>query len=294
MTKVLITGYNGLVGTELINKLVTNKSFEIYGLGRSDNPNLEIIFTDLNKGFNQAIFPDKMDVIIHLAQSEKFRDFPDQALDIFSVNTASTLHLLDYAKRAGVSKFIYASTGGVYGGSAEPLDESIPITANGGALGFYQSTKLCSELLVQNYSQFFEVNILRFFFVYGPEQKREMLIPRLMNSVKNGISIKLIGDGGIKMNPIYVSDAAESIVSVVHKKNGNRIFNIAGNEIIDLRSLCKIIGRIVGKLPEFEVTIGDNKTNLIADITLMKELLGNPVISLEEGLKKLNQVMFNS
>src|SRR2546426_11157922 len=89
--------------------------------------------------------PASVDVIIHLAQSRQFRRFPEQAADIFAVNTAATARLLDFARRAGARSFVYASSGGVYGGSETPLSESAALRPG----NFYAASKTAAELLVQ-------------------------------------------------------------------------------------------------------------------------------------------------
>ena len=78
-------------------------------------------------------------------------------------------------------------------------------------LGFYLSSKLCSEIIADNYSSFMNIVSLRFFFVYGPRQSETMLIPRLIKNIKNGDAITLQGPDGILINPTYVSDAAEVV-----------------------------------------------------------------------------------
>ena len=76
---------------------------------------MKAVVVDLSSDWKISELPTKIDVIYHLAQSDKFRDFPAGAPDVFQVNINSTAKLLDYAKKTGVKSFIYASSGGVYG-----------------------------------------------------------------------------------------------------------------------------------------------------------------------------------
>jgi nucleoside-diphosphate-sugar epimerase len=280
---LLITGYNGLIGKSLLSELTKNPSFNILGLGRSGNDKVKTIHVDLSENWDQTQLPDKVDVVIHLAQSEKFREFPGSALEVFNVNTQSTLRLLDYARQAGATKFIYASSGGVYGNSDIGFNEEDPLQPNKD-LGFYLTTKFCSELLVQNYSQFLEINILRLFFVFGEDQRKNMLIPRLIDSVKNGKLITLQGKEGIKINPIYVQDAARAIINILGKKGSFNV-NIGGSEIVSIKQLSELIGKYVGKAPVFEYQNTEAK-NLIGDITKMRKIY-EPVISMEHAIQKM-------
>ena len=102
--KIVITGYNGLIGSELIKQLSASGNAKTIGVGRSINKNVEICSVDLSTDWDTDSLPVKADAVIHLAQSEKFRDFPDSAEEVFRVNTLSTLKLLDYARKAGAKK----------------------------------------------------------------------------------------------------------------------------------------------------------------------------------------------
>lgn len=283
MNKVLITGCNGLIGSTLMNLLSQNNSFEVFGIGRSQSNRINVIKLDLSEDWSSNALPEKIDVVIHLAQSEKFRDFPNSAKEVFNVNTISTLKLLDYAKNAGAKKFIYASSGGVYGNSDIGFNEDSPILPNKD-LGFYLTTKFSSELLVANYVSFFSVNILRFFFVYGPKQKKNMLIPRLIESVTNGSTITLQGLEGIRINPIYVEDAAQAITKIMQDPSSQNI-NIGGNEIVSLKEICDIIGKEIDKQPHFEIQDTEVK-HLIGDVTKMKSFYV-PKISIREGIIRM-------
>jgi UDP-glucose 4-epimerase len=283
MKTVLITGCNGLIGEALVKNLVKKEVFNLYGIGRALRAPLHIIQLDLSGYWSDKELPGKIDFIIHLAQSEKFREFPDSAEEVFNVNTGSTLKLLEYARKAGAKKFIYASSGGVYGNSDIGFNEDSPLQMNKD-LGFYLTTKFCSELIVQNYTQFFDINILRFFFTFGEKQRRDMLIPRLVESVKTGKPIILQGKEGISINPIYVEDAVQAIARIIETKGSFNV-NIGGSEIVTIKQIGEMIGKHAGKAPVFEYREGEVK-NLIGDINKMKSLYV-PKISLDEAFKKM-------
>ena len=283
MKHILITGCNGLIGEALIEKLQDGTLFQLYGISRSANIKVSTFELDLSREWSDDILPKKIDVVIHLAQSEKFRDFPESAIDVFNVNTTSTLKLLEYARKVGVKKFIYASSGGVYGNSDIGFTEESPLKPNKD-LGFYLTTKFCSELLVGNYASFFDINILRFFFVYGQKQRKNMLIPRLIDSVKTFKPITIQGTEGIKINPVYVEDAANAIIKIINKQGSYNV-NIGGSEIISIRNISEIIGKQLNIKPVFEYQNIDAK-NLIGDISAMKTLY-TPAFTIEEGIKKM-------
>ena len=284
--KILITGANGLIGHELLKQLSEENT--IYALSRSKpdiiHSNIFFIEFDLTQDFNAASLPAEIDIIYHLAQSEHFREFPKKSMDVFHVNTLSTLRLLDYARKRGCKQFIYASSGGVYGNSNEGFTEDQPLL-NKENLGFYLSTKFCSELLAENYSSYFDVIITRFFFVYGERQNKSMLIPRLIDNIKNGLVIGIQGKEGLKINPIYVDDVAVALMKMM-TINGSYKINIGGEEILSLKEICNTIGEILNTTPHYKIN-GSEAKHIIGDITKMKSLLTPPKTTLKEGISRL-------
>ena len=237
MQRVLITGIQGLLGRHLASTL-NDQDFVIHGVtrGKTHGPKsfIDYLTIDLASDWSIKSLPKQCDVVIHLAQSASFRDFPNSALDIFKVNIESTARLLDYARQAGVKKFVYASSGGVYGNSSQAFKENAPIVPPG-KLGYYLGSKACGEILVQSYASNFDVVVVRPFFIYGPGQKRSMLIPRLFDSVATGKPITLQGDSGIRINPIHVEDAASAVAAAIDL-NESAIFNVAGSSVLSIRS----------------------------------------------------------
>lgn len=282
---VLITGVHGLLGRHLASKL-SDKGYVIHGVARggteATKPSLHHLSIDLAFDWSFEDLPKHCDVVIHLAQSANFRDFPNKALDVFKVNIESTARLLDYARQAGVKKFIYASSGGVYGNGNQAFTENAPIVPPG-KLGYYLGSKACGEILVQSYASVFDVVVVRPFFIYGSGQNRSMLIPRLFDSVATGKPISLQGDNGIRINPIHVTDAASAVAAAIDL-NESATFNIGGPEVLSIRDICEGMGRYLGIEPIFEGQPGE-PNDLIADISAMEEKLASPSHDLLNSFK---------
>ncbi|TKB73471.1 MAG: NAD(P)-dependent oxidoreductase, partial [Nitrospira sp.] len=123
--QILVTGGTGFIGGHLIRTL--RAEHEVSCLTRQPRPDaaldgIRCIVADLNtEGWEESL-PEQMDVVIHLAQANA--PFPGSADELFRVNVLSTQRLADYARRAGVSRFVYASSGSVYAPSAELLSET--------------------------------------------------------------------------------------------------------------------------------------------------------------------------
>ncbi|MDH7499783.1 MAG: NAD(P)-dependent oxidoreductase [candidate division NC10 bacterium] len=287
MGRCLVTGVTGVIGSNLLPAL--KPDWEVIGISRdrlaeeAGSGSSFHLCIDFSQAWDIQVLPSKIDAVVHLAQSRHFRDFPESALDIFQVNTMSTVRLLDYARRAGASTFVLASSGGIYGPRDRELSEDMEILAKGD-LGFYLGTKLCAEVMAENYASYFNVIILRLFFVYGPGQRKSMLIPRLVESVVEGRPITLQGKNGIRVNPTYVSDAVAAICRSLGLSGHHKI-NVAGPEVLSLREIGEVIGKVVGKKPRFECQSGSNPQHIIGDICRMTEMLGPPTVRFEEGIR---------
>jgi nucleoside-diphosphate-sugar epimerase len=286
MANILITGITGLMGRHLSEEL-SNLGHNIYGVTRRiySKANYESVVIDMSSEWNISELPTNIDVIYHLAQSDKFRDFPTGAIDVFQVNINSTAKLLDYAKGNNVQSFIYASSGGIYGNGNEPFVENTPI-APFGELGYYLGSKACGEILVQSYANIFQVNIVRPFFLYGPTQKRDMLIPRLFDNIANGDLIQLGGKDGIKINPLHVKDAVKVLIALLSGSD-SQTYNMAGPDVLSIREICEIFSNYIGKMPNFQ-QLDKSAKDLIADISLISNILHKPEIKLTEVVPEID------
>lgn len=287
--KILVTGASGLLGMQLVNKL--RQDHNIIALLNNNTSNqiemsktLRVLKCDLSS-LDTKDLPKDIDFIYYLAQSNQHKDFPGGAKDMFNLNISSPFKLINWAINNKVKGFVFASSGGVYKTSNEPVKEVFQINANI-PNGFYLDSKLSSEILLRNFSSFFNTFIIaRPFFIYGKNQKKTMLIPRLINSVKNKKEIFLSKNGGININPINVLDAALVFSNMVNLK-GEMIINIAGNEIVSIEKLSKMIGEKLNIPPIFKKS-KSYQADLIADNSVMAKILHKPTISLEDGLNDL-------
>jgi UDP-glucose 4-epimerase len=284
MQKIVVTGGSGLIGKRFLADL--SHRAEVIAIGRH-NPSIgDVSWVPHNfSETNLPELPRDVDSVVYLAQSEHFREFPQQAQDIFEVNVATVQRMLDWARMSGVSRFILASSGGVYGYGEDAFheDDAVPSID---PLGYYLASKQCSELLAGSYAECFRVVILRFFFVYGPGQKKSMLIPRLIDSVVSGRPITLQGPDGIRLNPIFVNDASNAICHALELTNSHTI-NVAGPEVLSLREIGTLIGQAVGRQPVFDCEQNAVPRHLSGDISKMCKLLVPPQVSFVDGLRSM-------
>jgi len=275
---ILITGVSGYIGSHLSKFLESDKDVNIINITRKNG-------YDLSSAHWTALLPDiEVDTVIHLAQSNYYRKFPDNTKDMVKVNIEATADLLDWSRIHSVERFIFASTGNVYGKSIDKLNEDSPLEP----ASFYGATKLCAEQLVNQYKNYFQIVTLRLFGVFGPHQKN-MLIPNIIEKIIKGQEIQLADGVGIYITPIYIEDCVKIISELSNKLLNNQkyIINICSSDIISYADIVKKIEKIINckaiiKLTEEEIKyfVGNNG--------FLKNLLGYTKFTrFSDGLKTM-------
>lgn len=284
---IVLTGATGFIGSHLRKELVAGNDVvaPVRQIPQGAGENVAWVQSDLANGERlSASLPGSIDAVIHLAQSKGYRHFPDEAADIFDVNVASTLALLEYARKSGAKTFIFASTASIYQQGREPLHEDAPLVP----ASFYARSKRMAEMLVESYAGFYRCIILRIFTVYGPGQAG-MLIPGLIEKVRSGSPIQVQGKEGLTLSPVYVDDVNRAIRASLEQGTapGLEIINVGGGEQLSIRRMGEAIGSVLGIAPQFEFTPGDEPGGWTADIARMGSVLGlSDLTTFEEGIGK--------
>jgi UDP-glucose 4-epimerase len=280
--RILVTGATGFVGRRAVAEL--GERHEVVVVARSapcDLPGAAAcVEQDLAEPLDAARLPRRVDAVIHLAQSHRYKDFPDGAQDVFAVNVHSTFRLLEWARDAGARAFVLASTGGVYAYAPRPIREEDPVAL----AGMYFRSKYAAEVLLGAYAGHLRPVILRPFFVYGAGQ-RGMLVPRLAERIVNGEEIVVDGDPGIRINPLHVSDAVRVLEPAVSGAVSGTI-NIAGPDVVSIAGLVAALGEATGVEPRVRHREAELDGDLIASTERMRSELGvTPRVGLAEGLQ---------
>jgi nucleoside-diphosphate-sugar epimerase len=195
------------------------------------------------------------------------------------VNTVSTLLLLEYAIRCGARRFLYGSTGSVYGVGPHPFSEEAPPRPG----DVFAVSKLAGELMVDAYRSRLSTAVLRFFYLYGPGQPAHLLVPRLYGRIQRGEPVTLGRGGGPALSLTYIDDAVEAVVCALESE-AELTLNVAHHRPHTILALAEILGRLAGRRPLFE-TSGREGQNLVADVRRLEQTLGlRARIDLEEGL----------
>jgi UDP-glucose 4-epimerase len=282
---ILLTGATGFVGTHLRKKYTADKLFCVVNNGKAPllkEDNVTAIELDLEQAIDIKRLPKDIDLVLHLAQGNVTK-FPEGAAGMFSVNTSTTFSLLEYCRSNHIPKFIFASTGSVYGRGDEPHKEDAVCRPE----DFYSISKLAAEMLIKPYAQYFDAVCMRIFLPYGPHQTGR-LIPALINRVKNGQTATITNGGQPALNPIYVDDLLVIIKKLIELK-GYNIVNVGGEKAYTIHDMVQIIGKVLNIEPVYEfITDPGNQGNVIGDISKLKSLIDySQRIDLESGIRSM-------
>ena len=305
--KVLLTGGAGFIGSHLGEALLA-RDFDVMALDNFDdfydpaikNANLstclahnkfKLIRGDIrNSAALDSLLADGgFDTIIHLAAKAGVRPSIADPLGYYDVNVTGTACLLQAARNAGISKFLFAGSSSVYGNNQKvPFAESdnvdFPISP-------YAASKKAGELLCHTYHHLFDIDItcLRFFTVYGSRQRPDLAIHKFTRLIEAGQPIPVFGDGSMSRDFTYIDDIIAGVLAAVDRCDGFHIYNLGESQPIRLDALIVAIEKALGKkaiIDRQPLQPGD-VTRTFADIDLARrELDYNPSTDLAHGLQK--------
>lgn len=233
-----------------------------------------------------------MDVIVHLAANTGVRPSLLEPRRDFLHNALGTFNYLEAARLAKVPRFIFASSGAVFGAAEPPFHEQ-HVTA---PISPYGASKLTGEAYCSAYYHSFgiETVALRFSNVYGPlSTHKESVVAKFISQIMRQEQLEVYGNGEQTRDFIYVDDIVAAIIAAAHKTHvGGQIYQIATNKETTVNELCQLLfpllqayGFAMPTVVKTSPRVGDSKRNY-ADTRKAKEELGwQDNMSLAQGLK---------
>lgn len=227
--------------------------------------------------------------IINLAARAGVRQSVENPWVYIDTNVTGTLNLLEICRRYDIKKFILASTSSIYGAEAPlPTGEDAPSDE---PLQPYAASKKGAEVLAHSYHYLhgIDVTVFRYFTVYGPAARPDMVMFRFVQWINEGKTLQVNGDGEQSRGFTYVDDIARGTILGL-RPMGYQVINLGGHETITINELIKLFEEKIGqkaKVNHRPAHPADMKANW-ANVDKAHELLGwQPVVSLEEGVKNL-------
>ena len=230
-----------------------------------------------------------IDGVINLAARAGVRASVENPWVFVETNMTGTLNLLEICKNQKIPKFILASTSSLYGSDA-PLPT--PETASSDyPLQPYAASKKGAEAMCHAYHFLhgIDVTVFRYFTVYGPAGRPDMVMFRFTQWIKEGRMVRLNGDGSQSRGFTYVDDIARGTILGL-KPVGYELINLGGHEAITMNAMIAQLEELLGEKALIERSPA-HKADMLAnqaDISKARILLGwEPQVGLREGMGKL-------
>ena len=313
---ILISGGNGFIASYIIKSLL--KANIKYKLGlkltsvirkksksKIKNTNLKVIKTDLTN-FSASMLP-KSDIVIHAASKASPKYFEKYSTDIIKTNTLATINLLEFAKKVKSEKFLYISSGEVYG-EIENCNTSIKEDFYGkinhlNKRSVYAESKKLGELICNNYTGSNKLNVLivRPFHTYGPgvNLKDGRVYADFISSVVEQKNILLKSKGDSQRPFCYITDAIIGLFTVLLKGKKSNAYNIANpNCEVKIKDLALVLANIIpNKRVEVKYAKEKHSSNPLkrqkVSIDKIKMLNWVPKVGIREGFQRTIQFYIN-
>ncbi len=301
MTRVLVAGGAGFVGSHLVERLVENGSEVVvvddFSTGRRENlaavdSQIEIVDADISDPAAIAQINGPFDQVYNLASPASPVDYLRLPIHTMMTGSLGVKNLLDLA-HANEARFLLASTSEVYG---DPQVHPQPETYLGhvnpiGPRSVYDEAKRFAEAMTASYHREFGVatKIVRIFNTFGPRMRVEdgRAIPNFIHQALNGREITVAGDGSQTRSICYVDDLVRGLVAMMESTSTGPV-NLGNPEEISMLDLATWICELAGsdsKIVHVPRPVDDPQIRR-PDITVAGEALGwAPTTTAEVGLK---------
>ncbi len=309
---MLVTGGAGFIGSNLVDALLRQGNevvvLDNFSTGRMENlrsavadPHFKLIVGDIRDERKCREAVSGVDYVLHQAALGSVPRSIDDPLTSWGVNVGGFANMVVAAKKAGVKRFVYASSSSVYGDDASPVKCEDRI---GEPLSPYAASKRAQELFALNVSRVygFETVGLRYFNVFGPRQTPNgpyaAVIPKFASMLIHHESPVINGDGSFSRDFTYVDNvvrANELAILTEQKEAVDTVYNIAYGERTTIgelyaalrEELAKFDPEIAAVAPRYGSPRAGDIPHSLASIDRARKLLGYaPEFDAADGLHR--------
>jgi UDP-glucuronate 4-epimerase len=251
----------------------------------------ELVEGDLRDGaLTRRLFEKhRFESVVHLAAMAGVRASVADPVLYFDVNLTATIGLLELAREFGKPNFVFASTSSAYG--QNPVLPWVETASADRPLAPYPASKRAAELVGHAYHHLhgLDFTALRFFTVYGPRGRPDMMNYMIMDSLHRGTQVQLYDDGRLKRDWTFVGDIVSGVCAAADRRLGYEIINLGRGEPVLVSDFIAELERCAGKkantvsspMPRADVEA------TAADIGKARRLLGyDPRVSVAEGARR--------
>ncbi len=306
MSKYLVTGGAGFIGSNIVEKLLEEgddvRVLDNFSSGKEENlahakeiaeNRLFIMRGDIRDKETCLKACEGMDYVLHQAA---LRSVPKSMKDPESyndVNISGTLNMLQAASKKIVKRFVFASSSSVYGDVAKFPEKEDFLPA---LISPYALSKLAGEYYCRIFSEFFNVETvcLRYFNVFGPKQALDdeyaVVIPKFIHCILCDQAPPIFGTGKQSRDFTYIDNVVQAnILAATTPGVKHNVFNVANGKDNTVLELVSYLNKILGKnvKPQFLSVRAGDVLRTCADISKIKKVLKfNPSVDFKEGLRR--------
>ncbi len=301
MTKILITGGAGFIGSSLADRLLQNENYFVvlvdnfltgfeYNIPKS--PNCKFIKCDVNnyKDISSVMERYGFDYVFHYAAVVgvlRTIQFPKMVIDdVWGLENVFML-----SKNTGVKRIFFSSSSEVYGEPVHlpqhehetPLNSKLP----------YAVIKNLGECFCRTYKQEFDLDytILRFFNTYGPKQSSDFVMSKFLNLALKNENIPIYGDGSQTRTFCYVEDNLDFITQIFEKDLMlNDVVNVGNDKLTTIKELAELIIDVTGsksKIANLPPLKEGDMTRRQPDINKMRTVLNRDLTDIRLGIETI-------
>jgi len=287
--KILIVDNFSKSSTKYLDTITKYKMFSSAQSYKSCSSKVQVIKADINNKEFAFKITKNIDYIIHLAAESGVDVSINKPYESFQTNVLGAYNYIEASRHNNIKRFIFASSGAVFGDTKPPLKETnprIPISP-------YGSSKLTIETFCETYSNVFGLNttILRFSNAYGPYSlHKQSIVSKFINNILNKKAIVVNGDGSITRDYIYVSDICNAIYKSIKDTSGVKTYHVGTGKETSIKELIRIFKKeCINHDISIEYAsnrVGDMRKNYTSITKIKKHLKWSPKISLQKGFSQ--------
>jgi UDP-glucuronate 4-epimerase len=308
--RILVTGGAGFIGSHTADALLARgdrvtildnfndyydpsrkrKNIEEVRRNQPAHAELEVVEGDLrDRELVSQLVGKGFDAIVHLAAMAGVRASVENPWLYYDVNLTGTLNLLEAARVSGKPNFVFAGTSSAYGTTQiVPFIETDPSDR---PLAPYPASKRAAEMLGYSYHHLhgLDFTALRFFTVYGPRGRPDMMAYKVLDSVRLGQPIPLYNGGQMHRDWTFVSDIVAGVVGAADRRLGFEVINLGRGEPILLADFVASIESLAGRKANLVPApmMDADVAYTFADIDKARRLLGyEPKVGVGDGVRR--------
>jgi len=293
---ILITGVAGFIGSNLAERLLTERKYRVigidnlsYGVIEQIPDKVEFHKLDIRDKSIYRLFKD-IDFVFHFAAKNSIIDCQNDPVETSDINVKGTVNVFEACRRANVKKVIYAESSALYEGCKYlPTDENDVSPES-----FYAISKYSTMYFADAYIKYYSLKsiALRYFCVYGPRQDYRRTIPPVFSAfiikLLKGERPIIYGSGKKRRDFVHVDDINDfHLKCISDDRTSGEVFNLGSGKNCSIEEIYNIISNLLNSKikPIYKTDLPGEAFANLADISKARKIGWEPKIDLITGLQ---------